>query len=162
MYISRYTVVIHTWTRHALSSCYLKNVVVSNSCSKKQFLNNVFVWLSVLWICCTVLGAVTAKGDGSGGEDSTISPPECSFLISYSLFPCPVFLLSSMLHCPQSSRALWQVWCNLHANVFQIKASLQRSILSFLCPFAHLVFLLACLLVYTRDSLSPTYPWRNL
>lgn len=46
--------------------------------------------------------AVTAEGDGSIGENPTISPPECSFLICLplnSLFPA-LFSLSLLAQLP--------------------------------------------------------------
>lgn len=67
--------------------------------------------------------AVTAeRGDGPVGENPTISPRECFFLIFYSL-SCP---LSPSLFAPlpivKPSTLLLQEWCNFHARFFLVKS----------------------------------------
>lgn len=111
--------------------------------------------------------AVTAeRGDGPVGENPTISPQECFFLIFYSL-SCP---LSPSLFAPlpivKPSTLLLQEWCNFHARFFLVKS---------ICINIDLVFSLHplpstttcfCYLPFCwftlPDSLSPTRPWRDI
>lgn len=137
-----------------------------NIYSKKNLHNDFFLlclhWSgNVLYTFSTM--SCHNRGGGSRDENLTISSPECSFLISYSLFPALSFSFSPCSIAPS------QAWPLTLARVMQSLRKC-RPDKEHLCkdgpclssaPFAHLILLLGCLLVYTTRQPQSKAPLKD-